>query len=440
MDLEKRYNTIGSNFVWTTQFNDLKERNPTIESTISDLKISYLFHDKSIIRDADIVNHPILVKALLDNPFLFGDGALVPALRDSVGNFTELNELAGCNRAFPEKYKESAPLLSEFDRKLHSMSQVTNSSLIASLPSKIETDHFDVLVKRIIDNSSTMHCLKTDLISDAREHALSIGDGEFLSFGKMYDKLVSNKFVSYSSREIQCLRLAHNMVVPIETGISANISDNRIVKEWVDIMQPRKEQECDMQNSCSFDFDKLSSLYPRVIPIEDNLTNLTFDEIKGIRRIEGRNSGYFVALDKLQKGFSSGESIFPLIEEYLSCLSEYLERIDMVSTKVTFVNWKNEVEHYFDSEIRSLESGAMKYGIPYAYRFSAGVAGFGLCTLIPDIHIWQALGAALALNATPVGAFAADHHKDKSKKRLDKINKFKNMVTEDFKCRAKDSF
>lgn len=444
--LEKRLNIKDAGYVWATQFNDLRERSPKKAQTVSELKKIYLFNDQLIVRDSDLVNHPDLLNTLINHPGIIRERALIPALRDSTESYFELNEKASRNRAFPEKYDDVKDALELFDSKLAIMSKSINQPIIASLPSKIITDHFDVLVNRIANGYSTNRPINGELINKAKEYARATSSEELLSFGLMYEWLTKKAKLTYKSNEIQCLRLAHNLVVPIESGVSVNVSDSAIRKEWIDVLRPTgTENTDDFGKTYDFDFDQFRALIPRIIPVESTLTSLPFETIRTVRREEVRNGNYFKALNKVQNEIVHTDNIFPLIEEYLISLKEYLRRIEMNNSKVYFVDWHSEVEKSIDQKIDSLSSSWLQYGIPYAYRsagvaLSAGVIG-SLCTIVPDMQLWHtviAMSAGAAIN--PLGPFFADKQKDDRKGKLDKAKELKNMIKEDLNCRAKECF
>jgi hypothetical protein len=346
-----------SELTWSTQFADL--RSPTSlgktalereRTTRRELKQQALFQICTVIRDADVVNNPTLLRLILDNTDSIQVSILnqmhVLAIRSDVGSFSELNELAGERRAHPRVYQTTKPLVKRLDALLFE-----KHAWIGEVERSTGKDTFRKLLERIWTSSHLSDSQKR-LLQTAIERADSGSKERILRFGDIYSHLVRQKRLSPNSDLIQWCRAAHVLTVPAELHIAPSSADQDLEPACVAFVLGH-------ETNALVDSTEWSHMFPRKILSDDALDCMTFDEIVRYRQL-GDITGYFDSAQALTKAFNSPQREKAFIA-YLKCLENYLVAIG-AQAKVELVDWQRAVTNrYLKKEIRS---EALCYAIP----------------------------------------------------------------------------
>jgi hypothetical protein len=169
---------------WSTLFNDLRNpeslRGARLRTFKRDLKKQAFFYKSFVVRDADVVNCPELLRLVNEDPdmeILIKEGILVFALRESADSFTEVNEAAKERRAFPRQYLNNKDSILKFDSKLREIR-------IATIEEKSDHDFFRKHLQKLI--AGRLGDLQTERLTEAIAYAENLSSGKYLRFGDIY--------------------------------------------------------------------------------------------------------------------------------------------------------------------------------------------------------------------------------------------------------------
>ena len=317
--------------VWSTQFNDLR----TDRSMGSDpaarrhrlnieLRTFALLAPKTVIRDADAVNHIDLLHMLERNSggirAAFECGALVFGIRDAAASLSEVNEQAGENRAFPERFKEARDRLHTVDEWLAARELILVET--ATTGKDTFSEHLNVIL-----NSGMLSSEDEDVLRSAIDIARRSANGKpSLRFGHVFNGV---KTAGGSAELIQWCRAAHVLVAPNEHELPPSTADRDLRPDIVALLCRRTAVNLKLTR-------RWTDLYPRRILTEDALLSLSFNDIARLRSKAG--SRYFKAAVKVQKGFATGE-FEHAYGDYLEALAEYIEVIG-ADHSAEMVDWQ----------------------------------------------------------------------------------------------------
>ena len=317
--------------VWSTQFNDLR----TDRSLGSDaaarrnrlnieLRTLALLAPRTVIRDADAVNHIDLLQMLERNSggirAAFECGALVFGIRDSAASLSEVNEVAGENRAFPERFAEAGKRLGIVDDWLADR-QLT---LVETATTGKDTfsDHLDVILK-----SGRLTYEDEDTLRKAIVAARLSSDGVgSLRFAEVFTRVNAE---GASAELVQWCRAAHVLGPPTEHGLPPSTANQDLRPDMVSLL-------CRRSTVSPMLTRRWTDMYPRKILTEEALLSLSFDDIAHLRKKV--DAKYFNAARTVQLAF--GTSAFDHVYgDYLAALAEYIDTIG-ADYCVEMVDWQ----------------------------------------------------------------------------------------------------
>jgi hypothetical protein len=317
--------------VWSTQFNDLR----TDRSMGSDpaarrqrlnieLRTLALLAPRTVIRDADVVNHIDLLHMLERNSggvrAAFECGALVFGIRDAAASLSEVNEQAGENRAFPERYQEAKEKLSTVDEWL------TGKKLTLVETATTGRDTFNEHLNVILD-SGRLSSEDEDLLRSAIDAARrsSVADAP-LRFGHV---LSAVKAGSASAELVQWCRAAHVLIAPKEHGLPPSTANQDLRPDIVSLLCRRTTTSPKLTR-------RWTDMYPKRILTEDALLSLSFNDIAHLR--SKVDPHYFKAAMNVQLAFGT-PGFEHAYGDYLAALADYIETIG-ADHSTEMVDWQ----------------------------------------------------------------------------------------------------
>ncbi len=379
-------------FAWTTQFNDL--RTPSSLGATEDeayrrvqveLKTLALLMPRVLIRDQDVVNHLMLQRMIRRNVcgirHALEHRIIVLGIRSFAESFSEVNEQAGEERAFPRLYVRAKESLTKID------SILKNERIsVVEVDRSAETDRFaenleKVLAGELLCDSDKV--LLQDAINRTRER---FPERPRLHFGDMYQYLVGDKMQEPYGEVVQCCRAAHSLVHPEFVTFAPSASDRDL--------RPRMVAHILNQPGATInDPDRFFDLYPKRIFSDSVLEGMSFEDIRRLRR-EGFDHGYFDSARVLKEkvGMPDFESAY---ESYLRHLAEYLNLIGK-ELSLELIDWQKALlkkQINIDEKRRT----AHAWGVPMAIS-----AAFAIMTwsMVP-----MAIGAGVAKGVKKYGDY-----------------------------------
>jgi hypothetical protein len=333
MRLERKPVTawLPGSLVWSTQFNDLRtERSMGSDPATrrrrlnTELRMLALFSPRTVIRDADAVNHIDLLDMLQRNSAgvraAFNCGALVFGIRDSAASLSEVNEQARGNRAFPARFALAKEKLLAVDAWLAD----TGLTLVETATTGRDTfsEHLNVIA-----DSGSLPAADEDVLRSAIEIARQSCVGEApLRFGHVIREVEARG----ASRElVQWCRAAHVLVAPTEHKLPPSTADQDLRPEMVALL-------CRGSTVTPKLTRRWTDMYPKRILSEDSLLSLKFDDIARLR--SKGDPHYFRAAMKVQLAF--GTSGFEAAYgDYLAALADYIEAIG-ADPSAQMIDWQ----------------------------------------------------------------------------------------------------
>jgi hypothetical protein len=288
-----------------------------------ELRMLILFGGRTVIRDADAVNHIDLLDMLQRNSggirAGFECGALVFGIREFAESLSEVNEQAHENRAFPERFAQAKARLITVESWLAER----GLTLVQTATSSKDTfsEHLHIIL-----NSGRLLAEDEDVLRDAMEIARNSSAGEGpLRFGHVIREA---KQRGASEELIQWCRAAHVLVAPAEHGLPPSTVDQDLRPDMAALL-------CRCKDTPKL-ARRWSRLYPRRILTEDTLLSLPFDEI--VRMRNKGNAGYFDAVRNVQLAFGTA-GFEHAYGDYLEALAGYIEAIE-ADHSVEMIDWQ----------------------------------------------------------------------------------------------------
>ena len=318
---------------WSLHFNDLRSlEDNAAEITLNELKMMALFDETVLIRDADVVNHLQLLDIFTNNTADFREavraGIFVFPIRADADCFSQVNDRAGSARAYPDRHGIASMHLPIFDRYLADWGIIT-----PQIERRVEANTFPTLLERVMPHL-TAKTFQYDLLQKTLNEAKETYEGKHIQFGKIYEFLNTHQrsHPKDVGELIQWCRVAHVLTVPYELGL-APTSANHDIDPWsVAIVLGHSVTEPKLNRSVWF------GRFPELIPDEDWIKHLSFRDIVRLRD-HGFQAGYFQAVAALQHIDQQSQLFEHAYEEYLVCLSKYLQALEW-QTKARFVRWQ----------------------------------------------------------------------------------------------------
>lgn len=365
-----------SPLVWTTQFNDLRSPlslGANVEQRYLriqlELKLLALLLPRALIRDANLVNHPELLQMLRDDVACirtaFERGAILLAIRDTASNLVEVNEGAGPNRAFPQRYGAAQLQLPEIDSWLRDR-QVG----LVGTPAGAETDSFALNLEKILSEQKISEQNSAALRTAIQASRQLNGEASLLRFGDVYRHLVGKRPKRASSELVQWCRAAHVLVAPVAHSLPASTADQDLPPRMSAFL-------CGHAEAFMPDTFKWIDLYPRRVLTDETLFQMNFKAIAGFRKTP-YGIAYFKAAKAMQQAFAA-EDFEKKYADYLGCLSEYLEFIG-AEMRVELVGWQDAL---LRRQVKIEESDAKIFGWGTPIVMMGVAAPFAIWTSSP---------------------------------------------------------
>lgn len=311
-----------SPLVWTTQFNDL--RNPMSLGSEAgaryrriqlELKMLALLLPRAVIRDSDVVNHIELLDLVQRNVdgvrSVFESGIVTLGIRESASSLVDVNERAGQNRAYPERYGAARSQLPGVDSWLRERRVV-----LVETPADVKSDGFAANLQKIVDGR-VLSAGDEEILRKAMAVSRELrGDEALLRFGDVYQYVLGKGLGSSHGDVVQWCRAAHVLIAPAAHALPPSTVDQDLRPEMVTFL-------CGGPEGVALDPEKWTNLYPRRILHDEALMRMDFATVERLR-VQARRIGYFDAALRIQRGARS-EDFERSYEAYLRTLGEYLE-------------------------------------------------------------------------------------------------------------------
>jgi len=323
-----------SSIYLATQFNDLSMSTfaPATfcnnrKLFLLELKRQALFHDITIIRDADIVNHVGIVEVAANNEQYFLNNLTelghLFCIRDGFESYSEINELASNKRAFPGSYEEMKAPLKRLDTVLENIP-------VAEINLDKKSDLFLDHLRKGID-SPALYCKEKEDLAFSIDRALCKSCGGFVRFGDIYSVLINDRGYKETGNLVQFCRAAHSLIVPVSLGVNHLIANNDFDGMHLRVILGENGEPISVARQ---------NLLPKKIIMDGGLETLSFSDIVRIRK-KGREIGYFSALNRLCSCKDAKEKqIF--FTDYMEKLSEYFVAMSMEGN-VELHDWQRDV-------------------------------------------------------------------------------------------------
>lgn len=385
-----------------TQFNDLSlstfspanfEKNKKI--FLSELKRQCLFHDTTLIRDADIVNHFGLTGLATNNSQFFienlSESGHLFCIREGFESFTAINESAKEKRANHTLYDKMKTPLKQLD-KIFQDREIP----IAEIALDRETDLFLRNLKKGF-NSSAINDKEQNDLSIAITNALERSDGGFIKFGDIYKNLVTEKGYEENGELVQFCRAAHSLIVPISLGINHLIANNDFDEMHLSVLLGKQEELASIPHE---------KLLPKKILMDDSLQTVSFSDICKIRK-KGRELGYFTALNTLCSSTCIDDKP-KLFADYMEKLGEYFIAMNKDS-HVELHDWQKALVS------KKIEADISRYD-PLFFALPVLISGI-LISVLP-----VPVAAVASVAATAFGNIAkSSYHNHRKKTPLERL-------------------
>ena len=324
-----------------------------------------LFNERFLVKDADLVNYPGLLAAIIRNDSGIRDildaGILIPGLRETAGSFSEVNAAAGRIRAYPTLFTPVKKVCGDFDLTLQ-----RSDCTVLCMPFLHEKNTFRNTLERLT-SLSVLTEREKDLLRQALQDQPA---GEPLRFGRFYPeikKLAGTSSAAGKNNLPKWCKLAHILVPCLDMGLNPSFSDFDISPLMVQKLLGKQFDESPEAR------EELQGFLPKAIFIEEQLDALTFSDVAALRsRPEARN--FFRSAARLLETPESSRRNTAKID-YIRTFEAYLGLIAK-DAKIDLHEWQSR---WLKEELgkQKLKENALAFGLPFAIG-SAGVIFSGI--------------------------------------------------------------